>query len=227
VTLPLTDGSAAGVLAVDAGFYEFVPEEAMDAATPPVLLAHELELGRRYDIILTGDNGLYRYDLNDVVEVQGFHRAPPLLAFVRKGRDMTSITGEKLHLDHVQAAVRAAESLTGVAVWQFRLIPDVDACRYDLLIEPRAAGPIGAEAFTCAVDEGLARINVEYAAKRRSRRLGPPRLCVMREGWAERQCQAEFARGGREVQHKWAAIRTEWDLASHAEVVWMWEGKAE
>jgi GH3 auxin-responsive promoter len=232
VTLPVADGSAAGVLAVDAGFYEFVPEDAMetrDTGAPPTLLAHELEMGRRYDVLLTGDNGLYRYDLNDIVEVQGFHRGTPLLAFVRKGHDMTSITGEKLHLNHVQAAVREAECLTGVAVWQFRLIPDVDACRYDLLIEPRDGGldAIGAEAFARAVDEALARINVEYAAKRRSRRLGLPRLSVMRDGWAERQCRAEFARGGREVQHKWAVIRAEWNEASRAEVVRAWEGKAE
>ena len=106
------------------------------------------------------------------------------MAFVRKGRDMTSITGEKLHLNHVRAAVRAAEDATRVEVWQFRLIPDVETCRYDLLVEPRGAGldAPGAEAFARAIDEALGRVNVEYAAKRRSRRLGPPRLCVMRAG---------------------------------------------
>ena len=140
LTLPLVDGSAAGVLAIDAGFYEFIPEEAMDAGAPPVLLAHELEVGRRYGIVLSGANGLYRYDLNDIVEVRGYYRRTPLVAFVRKGRDMTSITGEKLHLNHVRAAVRAAEDATRVEVWQFRLIPDVETCRYDLLVEPRGAG---------------------------------------------------------------------------------------
>jgi hypothetical protein len=226
LTLPVTDDTAAGVLAVDTGFYEFLPEESLDAATAaPTLLAHELEVGRRYDVVLSGANGLYRYDLNDIVEVRGFHGRTPLVAFVRKGRDMTSITGEKLHLNHVQAAVRAAEDLTRVEVWQFRLIPDVDACRYDLLVEPSGAGldERRAEAFAEAVDEALARVNVEYAAKRRSRRLGPPRLSIMRAGWAERQCRADFARGRREVQHKWPALRPEWDEASRREVVRTWE----
>ena len=221
LTLPLADGTAAGVLALDAGFYEFIPEEAMDGNAPPILLAHELEVGRRYDIVLSGANGLYRYDLNDIVEVRGFHRRTPLVAFVRKGRDMTSITGEKLHLNHVRAAVRAAEDATRVEAWQFRLIPDIEACRYDLLVEPRGAGldAQGAEAFARAFDDALGRINVEYAAKRRSRRLGSPRLCVMRAGWAERQCQAEFARGRREVQHKWPAMQPAWDRESRGEVV--------
>jgi GH3 auxin-responsive promoter len=228
LTLPLVDGSAAGVLAIDSGFYEFIPEQAMDAGAPPVLLAHELEVGRRYDVVLSGANGLYRYDLNDIVEVRGFYRRTPLVAFVRKGRDMTSITGEKLHLNHLWAAVREAEGVTRVDVWQFRLIPDVDACRYDLLVEPSGAGldEIGAEAFARAVDEALGRSNVEYAAKRRSRRLGPLRLSVMRAGWAERQCRAEFARGRREGQHKWLAIRPAWDGESRGEVVRTWEGRA-
>ena len=128
---------------------------------------------------------------------------------------MTSITGEKLHLNHVQAAVREAERLTGVEIWQFRLIPDVDAWRYDLLVEPSgrpASTTIGAEAFARAVDEALGRVNVEYAAEAavppaRRRRAS----CVMRAGWAERQCRSEFARGRREGQHKWRAIQPEWD----------------
>jgi hypothetical protein len=228
LTLPLVDGSPAGLLAVDSGFYEFIPEEAMGAAGPPVRLAHELEVGRRYGVVLSGENGLYRYDLNDVVEVRGYHGRTPLLAFVRKGRDMTSITGEKLHLNHVQAAIREAEGVAGVEVWHFRLIPDVDACRYDLLVEPIGAGldEIRAGAFARAVDEALARINVEYGAKRRSRRLGPPRLALMRPGWGERQSRAEFARGRREAQHKWPALRPEWDEASRREVVRTWEERA-
>jgi GH3 auxin-responsive promoter len=227
VTLPVTDGSAGGVLALESGFYEFMPEESMDATAPPLLLAHELEIGRRYGVVLSSANGLYRYDLNDVVEVRGAYRRTPVIAFVRKGRDMTSITGEKLHLNHVQAAVREAERLTATEIWQFRLIPDVDAWRYDLLVEP--GGPdldeIGAQAFARAVDDALARVNVEYAAKRRSHRLALPRLCVMRAGWAERQCRIEFARGRREGQHKWRAIQPEWDPDSRTEVLRIWEEK--
>jgi hypothetical protein len=228
VTLPLSDGTAAGPPALDAGFFEFIPEEAMDMSDPPVFLAHELEPRGRYGVVLSGANGLYRYDLNDVVEVRGHHRRAPLLAFVRKGRDMTSITGEKLHLNHVRDALRQAEDATRVEVWQYRLIPDVDACRYDLLVETGEAGldALGAEAFARAFDEGLGRVNVEYAAKRRTRRLAGPRLAVMRPGWAERQCQAEFAQGRRDVQHKWRALAAEWDPASRAAVIRTWEEKA-
>lgn len=221
MTIPLEDGSPAGVLAVHASFFEFVPEDRIEEPAPPVLLAHELVEGRRYYIILTGGNGLYRYDLNDIVEVHGFYHRTPVVAFVRKGRDMVSITGEKLHLNQIQAAVREAEDETKIAVWQFRLIPDVDACRYDLLVELRDAcvEDCVAVAFLRAFDAALSRLNIEYAAKRVSRRLGPPSLSLMRRGWAERQCRADFARGKREAQHKWPAIGLTWDPASRGEVL--------
>jgi hypothetical protein len=221
LTIPLNDQTAAGVLAVHETFFEFVPEEAIDDPAPRALLAHEIEPGRRYYVILTGDNGLYRYDLNDIVEVQGFHRRTPLVAFIRKGRDMVNITGEKLHLNHVLHAVRAAERATGLAVWQFRLVPDAEASRHDLLVElPRpAAGARVLAEFAAAFDRALTGVNVEYAGKRASARLGPPRLFVMRPGWSERLCRADFARGRREAQHKWSPIAPEWDEASRAEVV--------
>jgi hypothetical protein len=221
MTVPLEDGTPAGVLAVDTGFFEFVPEERIDEPEPPVRLAHELEDGRRYYVLLSGANGLYRYDINDVVEVRGFHGETPRIAFVRKGRDMVSITGEKLHLNHLQAAIAEAEDETKLSVWQFRFIPDADAWRYDVLVELSGGpGEAGApRAFLHAMDSALGRLNREYAAKRASRRLRPPQLCLMRPGWAERQWQADVQGGKRDAQHKWPAIRLEWDAASRAEVL--------
>jgi GH3 auxin-responsive promoter len=221
VTLPTHDGSAAGVLAVHSNFFEFVPEEEIEADAPRALLCHELEVGRRYYVIVTGGNGLYRYDLNDIVEVHGFWRRTPTVAFVRKGRDMLNITGEKLHLNHVVHAVRVAERTIGVGVWQFQVVPDIENARYDLLVElPRPVDDERAlDDFVTAFDRALGAVNLEYASKRASARLHRPRLFVMRPGWSERICQADFARGRREAQHKWSAMAQALDDASRAEVV--------
>jgi hypothetical protein len=221
MTVPREDGTPAGTLAVDTTFFEFIPEERIDEPAPPVLLAHELDDGGRYYVLLSGANGLYRYDINDVVEVRGFHGKTPRIAFVRKGRDMVSIAGEKLHLNHLQAAIAEAEDETKLSVWQFRFIPDVDAWRYDVLVELSGGygGPGAVRVFLHAVDAALGRLNREYAAKRASRRLGRPRLWLMQPGWAERQWRADIRGGKRDAQHKWPAIRLEWDAASRAEVL--------
>jgi len=229
VTIPVQDRSAAGPVAVHTSFFEFLPEDEVDTRAPRTLLCHELEVGRRYYVIVSGGNGLYRYDLNDIVEVQGFYRRTPSIAFVRKGRDMLNITGEKLHLNHVLHAVRAAERDTGIAVWQFRLVPDAESARYDLLVEPARSvdAPLALSAFVAAFDRALAGVNIEYASKRGSARLHRPRLFVMRAGWSERLCAADFARGRREGQHKWTAMVQAWDESSRAEIVQRFEEPAE
>lgn len=222
MTVPLCDASAAGPLAVDTNFYEFIPEERIDDANPPVLLAHELEDTKRYYVVLTTSSGLYRYDINDIVEVRGFWGRTPQVAFVRKGRDMVNIVGEKLHLNQVQEALRDAAVNAGIGVWQYRLIPDAAACSYDLLVETTpesaAVSQDHARAFVQAFDEGLALRNVEYAAKRASGRLAQTNLHLMTSGWSEAECRRDFELGKREVQHKWAAIGLVWDEQSRAAV---------
>lgn len=220
MTVPIADDTAAGPLYVHANYYEFIPEEAIDAAEPPVLGVHELEEGRRYYLLLTGANGLYRYDMNDVVEVRGFYHHTPQVAFVRKGRDMVNIIGEKLHLNQVQQAVREAERAAGLAVWQYQLVPDAEACRYDLLVETRPARPTTAAllAFAQAFEASLSRLNQEFEGKRASGRLKSARLHVMLEGWSERASRREVVAGKRDVQFKWPHLRPTWDEASRAEV---------
>lgn len=221
MTLPVEDYTPAGPLAVQANYYEFIPEDDIDKPSPPVLGAHELEPGRRYHIILTGDNGLYRYDINDVVEVTGFHRGTPKVAFVRKGRDMVSITGEKLHLNHIQSALVHASDDTRLAVLQFRLIPDEHRLHHDLLVEFHDAAPdtSSLSAFLLSFDRHLQAENHEYRSKRGSGRLEGPELSVMRPGWSEEICRAEFRAGRREAQHKWKAVGPAWDADSRDAVL--------
>ncbi|MBA2752711.1 MAG: GH3 auxin-responsive promoter family protein [Actinobacteria bacterium] len=184
-------------------------------------LAHQLAEGERYYMLVTGGNGLYRYDINDVVEVQGFHGPTPKVAFVRKGRDVLNVTGEKLHLNHVQSALRTAAERCGLRIWQWRLIPDVEACVYDLLIELREGSidDAGATDLLTAFDNSLSAENSEYRMKRMSKRLAPPRLHVMQSGWSETICRSDFGAGRRETQYKWSALCDTWDATSRAQVV--------
>lgn len=218
MTVPLADGTPAGALALHTSYFEFVAEDDIDQPAPAVLGAHELEAGRRYYLIFTSGNGLHRYDMNDVVEVAGFHHRAPLVAFVRKGRDMASITGEKIHLNQVQAALREAEAETGVGVWQFQLIPDVEACAYDLLVEV-PGDRAGLAGLGPAFDRALGRQNAEYASKRASGRLAAPRVYEMAPGWSERACRAAFVAGKRDFQFKWPAMADAWAPGFRAEVL--------
>lgn len=222
MTVPMADGSPFGVPALGEVFFEFIPEAAIEETDPPVLRLHELEQGGRYYILLTTRGGLYRYDINDIIEVRGTYLGTPLIAFVRKGRDMANITGEKLHVNQVMAAASDASEATGLAWTQLRVIPDLKASRYDLLIEPREAGlaMFQLERFSESFDQALTRHNEEWGGKRKSRRLHLPMVCEMRQGWSERSMRADIdATGKRASQYKWKIIAPSWDEGCRDEVV--------
>jgi len=217
MTVPDRDGIPAGPLALGHAFFEFIEESEMEAGNSSTRLAHELEPGKRYYILLTNSSGLYRYDINDIVEVKGMRGPSPLIAFVRKGRDMASLTGEKLHaLQVAEATARAREDL-GLASGHVQLIADVDSMRYDLLAEvpsDRIA------AFAVRLDELLSELNIEYSQKRGSGRLGPPRPVAMCPGWEARRRRFEVETlGKRDAQYKWAYLPREWDEFNESEAL--------
>ena len=203
-SLPISDEGSAGILALETNFYEFIPEAEMDSASPRPLTAGQVELGETYYIVITSPAGLYRYDINDLVRVTGFFRQTPLIEFVRKGRDVVSITGEKLHVAQLIQAVQKAQLSVGLKVAYYRALGNVEASRYDLQLE-LAQEQVPDQlvvALGRAIDDELAKLNIEYEQKRRSARLHPPHIHVMSSGWSSRRLQAKMARAIRDTQFK-------------------------
>lgn len=204
VTLPVQDAGSAGILALDSNFYEFVPEADIDSSNPTALTVGQLQAGESYYILITSPTGLYRYDINDVVKVSGYYQKTPILEFVRKGRDMVNLEGEKLHVGQLIQAVESAQRSTGVKVEYFRGVGNVGASRYDLKIE-LAEGSLNDELVKQLgreIDSRLAELNIEYDQKRRSGRLHAPHVQVMAKGWSSRRVKAKLDRGLRDVQFK-------------------------
>jgi hypothetical protein len=183
-SLPQSTASASGVVSVLGHFLEFVPED--DPAR--VLLADELQPGQRYRVVITGSHGLYRYDINDIVECTGYYNKTAEIAFVHKGGNMLSITGEKIGERHVVDAVAGAEAETSLRLAGFCVSPELrDPPRYVLAIEPlEEPAPGAGEKFLEAFERQLRAVNIEYAAKRDSERLDAPVLRLMPRGAFDR-----------------------------------------
>ena len=209
MSLPVSDEGSAGILTIDANFYEFIAEAEINSAKPITLTCDELESGGIYYVILTTAGGLYRYDINDVIRVAGFHGKTPLIEFLRKGRDVINITGEKLHVNQVIQAMELAQSSSGVSVQRYRACADVAQSRYAFAIE--FAGATRAQEslarLLADLDARLCEINIEYAQKRESQRLKAPILQVMKPGWFERSVSSAQQRGARDVQFKAQLLR--------------------
>ncbi len=158
----------------------------------------ELDECGTYHIVLTTPGGLYRYDINDVVRVTGFYNQTPLIEFVRKGRDVSNITGEKLHVNQIIQAMEHAQTAAGLTVQHYRSFADLEKSRYTFLVEFDGA-TLPKEALSCLLNEldsRLHQLNVEYAQKRESRRLAAPVLWVMKSGWFDGKARSTLQRAG-------------------------------
>lgn len=207
-SVPLSDEGSQGVLTVGSNFFEFA--DPRDVAANPdnpanwnLRSVEDIEDGKEYYIFVTTAAGLYRYDINDIVQVQGYYNKTPQIVFLRKGRGMANITGEKLSVNQVIEAIQRASRATGVLPSHFKAEADTERARYLVRIEP--SHPLrreDAEAFLRETDRALSEINLEYKAKRDSQRLKPPALHVMREGWYERERRRQVGSGKRMFQAK-------------------------
>lgn len=99
VSLPF-QRNADPILALRSHFLEFE-----DFDSEEVYFAHQLSRGKFYSVIVTTGGGLYRYRLNDVVEITGFIAQCPTLRFVGRAGTVSDLFGEKLDALHVQQCV--------------------------------------------------------------------------------------------------------------------------
>lgn len=203
-SVPLTDDTASGVLAVGSHFLEFIEGEDEPQPFTPTLLAHELETGRRYRMIITTSGGLYRYDLGDIVEVTGRRANTPEIRFLHKAGGVLSITGEKICEDQVVEAMarveRANFPMSGFSLSiELRGQP-----RYVLALEAAEATP-DAPALRKAgadLDRELSLVNLEYGQKRQSGRLGAPLVLLLKPGTYREYRQRLTAQGRPDGQIK-------------------------
>jgi len=207
-SIPLTDRGSTGVLTVASNLIEFVPVAELEANPDspeqwPFLHIGEIEEGEEYYIFFTTTGGLYRYDINDVIKVVGFYNQTPEIIFLRKGRGMTNLTGEKVSVNQVIVVMQKASQTTGAVVDHFRAEADLDASRYIFRVEfATHTDAATRQAFLNNIDGEMKELNIEYKAKRASMRLGPPVLHVMKEGWYERGRQKQVEAGMRAFQAK-------------------------
>jgi hypothetical protein len=218
---PLVNSGAAGVLNVTTHVFEFVPAEQRDRPDPDFLTGEELESDHEYFVYLTTSAGLYRYDINDIIRVVDFYRRTPVIQFVRKGQGISSITGEKLTEAQVTGALVDVVDRGGLD------LDHVTACVewgdppcYAFYCETARPWPVElCHQFLQAVDGELSARNIEYEAKRSSRRLGMPVFKQVAAGSFTALRQERVAAGAPEAQVKIPHLSTDMRFGEHLRVV--------
>jgi hypothetical protein len=151
VSIPLigVEGSA---LSINSHFFEFINDQGA------ALLAHQIEKGKTYSVVITTGGGFYRYQLHDVVEVTGHWQQIPCIRFVGKADHVSDWFGEKLDERFVANVLEKMFMSQHIAPVFAMLAPEEDGgFRYVLYIESAD----GAKIHPVALDQAL-RENFHY-----------------------------------------------------------------
>lgn len=138
--------------------------------------------GRPYALLITSNNGLWRYEIGDRVELTSTD--PYRIRFAGRTKQYINAFGEELIVDNADRALTEACRRTGAAVSEYTVAP-----RYMSLDERGAHEwvvefermPDDAERFAEELDRALRAVNSDYDAKRLTT-LDRQRIVAVRRG---------------------------------------------
>ena len=203
-----TDGS---VLAIESGFFEFIPEDQWNEAQPKTLLATEVKKGDRYRILTTNEGGFYRYDIGDVIEVVGFYETAPLIVFRHRQGGQISATTEKTTEAHATQVMKTLQQEFGLLLEDFciTLSENDFPARYLINIELATGHTLNnSEAFLNSFDRKLQETNTHYEISRKND-IPPPRLRILSPGSFAILRQRQLEKGIPDSQLKFPHITEE------------------
>ncbi|MDD5679884.1 MAG: GH3 auxin-responsive promoter family protein [Candidatus Omnitrophica bacterium] len=216
-SIPMSDDGAAGVLAIGANFYEFIPKEDMRKEKKRFLLCDQLEKGKEYFLVVTTPGGLYRYNIDDIITVDGFFNKTPMIEFVQKGLNASSLAGEKLYESHICEAINKAAEKNKLLIEFFSACPRKgNPPGYVFLVEFEKEPPLGgAKALLKSIEEELYNQNAEYRDKRRQQLLRPPVLKIVKKGDFEKYRAKKIREGAHDSQFKVPELTSDPDFPNN------------
>jgi len=104
ITLGICNKGSSAIPQYNNIFFEFIDIENKKS-TP--LTLNKLQEGKTYEIVITTQEGLYRYNIEDRVKVTGFKKKLPLLEFVGRNKSL-DVAGEKCPEEEIIKAIQKA-----------------------------------------------------------------------------------------------------------------------
>jgi len=148
-------------------FYEFIPVEELNSENPSCIPLQQVELGKKYAMVITNTSGLYRYRIGDVVKFVSVY--PFKIKVVGREKEMINVFGEEvsiLNTDHALADVCKA---LDCVVREYTVGPvfmsDKSKGGHEWAIE-FAKPPQSISIFEHKLDVRLRELNSDYDAKR-------------------------------------------------------------
>jgi hypothetical protein len=160
--------------AVRSHFFEFIDGRGQSRRL------HELRAGEIYEIVVTTAGGLWRYRMNDQVEVTGFCGRTPSLRFVGRSGNVSDLFGEKISEAFAASAIQETLEPFAVKPRFVLLAPEEHESGWRYTLYTEGALPVDA---AITLDRAL-RQNPHYSVCRDLAQLQPAGLfSIARNGY--------------------------------------------
>lgn len=158
-------------------FFEFLP---VDTGERETVLMDDVEMGRKYELVVTNRSGLYRYRMGDVIEVVGCHERAPVVKFCYRINQVINIAGEKSNKQQLDDAVRRFSLRTGIHVRGYCVQEDIRGIAPGYLFYMECDGiPCDGDRI---LEECLCGANTGYRSCRGMGEILPLHIEFLREG---------------------------------------------
>jgi hypothetical protein len=153
-------------LVLDHGlFYEFVPADELDSASPTRHWIGTAECGINYAIVVSTCAGMWAHVIGDTVRFESLD--PPLIQFTGRTKYTLSAFGEHLINEEVESALTEASSQCGAAIRDWHVGPVFQgALGFHQYVIEFLESPNDPEAFRSRLDRELSARNADYQAHR-------------------------------------------------------------
>ena len=176
------------VMLPQCAFFEFIPvsDDDPDAEedNPQTLLLSELEIGKKYEVVVTTLSGLYRYRMFDVVQVTRMYQNTPQVEFLYRRNLCMNVANEKMTTDMADEAVRNTAQVLGLTIEGYSFFDDfsVRPPRYCMVCEvPQPVDEDTRQEMIGRLDALFKEYNDKYAVRRKDM-IGAPEVLFLRAG---------------------------------------------
>ena len=188
------------VLLPDVCYFEFIPEDQMEAPQD-TLTIRQVETGKRYELVLTTLSGLYRYRIGDVVEITGFWGEAPAVKICYRRNLVISLLDERVNTLQLQNAVQRFSEENGVTVDYYCVVGNYDerVPKYIVYLETNDRLPRSASE---SLDRCLCAQSYNYKSERLINDLGCMEIRRVKTGTFHNYEKLCHRRGKRTEQAK-------------------------
>jgi hypothetical protein len=182
------------LLLLDQGiFYEFKPYH--DIIQTDAIAINEVELGKRYELIITNNSGFYRYAIGDLIEFTSLE--PYRIRVVGRTSQFISAFGEHVIAYEIEKTMEKAKTHFKLNVDDYFVSPNIAEKRYEWRLElPNDTPDEKLESIAVFIDAELAKLNKYYAHLIHGHIINNCQIIPIEKGTFKRQRAEKGKEGG-------------------------------